>query len=65
MQKMSVLPKDWPEDIRHRKHDADIWNIGEGAPLFPLPLNRGTMPTAWTGLDLQVWSTRFSSVSEA
>src|SRR5438105_8254293 len=37
MQEMAVLPKDWPEEIRHRKHDAYIRNIGESAPPVPLP----------------------------
>src|ERR1017187_9162834 len=46
---MAVLPKDWPENIRHRKHDGCIRNIGQGAPLFSLPLNRRSMPTTWTG----------------
>jgi hypothetical protein len=49
MQKMAVLPKDWPEYIRHRKDDAYVRNIGEGTPLLPLPLNRGSMPTTRTG----------------
>ena len=37
MQEMAVLPKDWPEEIRHRKHDAYIRNTGESAPPVPLP----------------------------
>jgi hypothetical protein len=52
MEEVTVLLKDWPEDIRHRKHDAYIRNIGEGAPPFPLPLQRGSMPAARTGSHL-------------
>ena len=48
MQKMAVLSKDWPEDIGHRQPDAYIRNIGESAPRFPLPLNRGPMPATRT-----------------
>jgi hypothetical protein len=52
MQEMAVLPKDWPEDIRHRKNDAYVRNIRESTPLLPLPLNRGSMPTTRTGSHL-------------
>src|SRR5215831_3995415 len=52
MEEMTVLLEDWPEHIRHREHDAYITNIGESAPLLPLPLQRGSMPTTWTGSHL-------------
>src|SRR5437667_12898727 len=52
MEEMAVLLKDWPEDIRHRKHDAYIRNVGEGAPPLPLPLQRGSMPATRTGSHL-------------
>src|SRR5712692_8726082 len=45
---MTVLLKDWPEDIRHSKDDAYIRNIREGGPLLPLPQLRGSMPTTRT-----------------
>src|SRR5690242_10424409 len=51
-QEMTVLLKNWPEDIRHRKHDAYIRNIRKGAPPFPLPLQCRSMATTRTGSHL-------------
>src|ERR1022692_82574 len=49
MEQMAVLLKDWPENVRHRKHHACIGNVGERGPLLPLPQLGSTMTATGTG----------------
>ena len=48
LNQVPVLSKDGPQNIRHRKTEAHVWDIGEGSPLLPLPQQRGSMPTTRT-----------------
>jgi hypothetical protein len=44
VKQMAVLLKDGPQDPRHRKNKAGIWNIRERRPLPPKPQQRGAIP---------------------
>src|SRR5262249_38086012 len=51
VQEVAVLLKNAPEHIRHGKYDSGKRNVGQGAPLLPLPLNCGAVSATrtWSG----------------
>jgi hypothetical protein len=48
LRQFGIVSKERPKHIRHCKCDALISRIWQGREAFALPLDRGSMTTAWT-----------------
>ena len=55
MLEVAMGPKDWPEDIGHRKDDSDEGYIGQRNPLPRCQSRVPRLPQLGQHFDLQVW----------